>query len=783
MALTNKWHICRALINLYKINLTLMNGKKGISPLFTGCNSVFLLIVCLLCTQLVNAQQKQRALIIGINIYKPPLNEVTEMNSRRSWTNLDGCVNDASAMRDVAISKYGFPEAGITTLFNEEASRDRIIAELKKLVIEAKAGDVVFIYYAGHGSQVKNSLSKEADKKDETMVPADAWKKGVPDIRDKELAFYFNQLLDKGVLLTVIYDSCHSGSIGRGNENFLNDPPKARYIEDADMDAKDATEPKRPEDRGALIISAAQDFEFAKEHIDENKISHGAFTSALLKALQQLSPDAATNDIFSSLTAIMKYYGKTQEPVLAGNEARINGTLFALPKGAVKNKFMVASSRPELKGIVMQGGYAFGLAEGVKLAHNNDTLQIIEMRGANKSLAKIISGVKEKILPGTLFEVVNWASSKAPALKVYIPKAIPDNQLKEFVKTYQTVKAAKKIKWVTDLAKANPDKIYYFENGQWNYNDKKEGKKQLNAAFTPASFQSSLGSASSVFVSMPASDVLYEKLVKSFENYNNIQVVSNAGESQYALIGVLNETNQLEYALVKSQVTLQDTTESLPARTDFFTYETNAGSAEVIATALSESAFKIAKIRDWLMLSSPKGQNKFPFVLSFQGYSTGELLNVDKVKVGDTLSLFVEEDIKEGGWKSNFAKRYIYVFSIDSKGTMNLLFPSISSGNTENRFPVTDANNVAEKRTAVADFMVSPPMGADNYFLLSSEQAINNLSIFQQEGVLSRGPDTTTKGDHNPLEDVLYTGSKTRSQTIITPVTWSIVKKVLRTYE
>jgi Caspase domain len=745
-------------------------------------SSIFLLFFLTFPPHTVKAQARRTALIIGINTYKPPLNELTQTDNRRTWSNLDGCINDASSIKDLVESRYGFPAANITTLFNEQASREQIITSLKKLVSTSVKGDVVFIYYAGHGSQVKNSLSKEADKKDETIVPADAWKKGVADIRDKELAFYFNQLLDNGVLLTVIFDSCHSGSVGRGTENFLNDPPKARFIEEAGLDAKDATEPQRPEERGALIISAAQDFEFAKEHMDENKISHGAFTSALLKALQQLSPDASVNDIFNSLTAIMKYYGKTQEPVLAASAQRKEGTLFDLPKGVIKNKFTVASSRLEAKGIELQGGYAFGLAEGVKVANKTDTLQVIEMRGANKSLAKVINGSKEKIVPGTLFEVVNWASSKAPALKVYIPKAIPEKQLQEYAKIYQAVRTTKKIKWETDLARANPDKIYYLENGQWNYNDKKEGKKIMAAAFTPASLQQSLGAASSAFVAMPPSALLYENLVKSFQTYNNIQVVDNANESQYTLVGVLSETNQLDYALVKSQVTLQDTTESLPARTDFFTYNTDGSSATGISTSLSEAAFKIAKIRDWLMLNSPNGANRFPFVLSFQGYSSGELLTVDKVKVGDTLSMFVQEDKEAGGWKSNFSKRYIYVFSIDSKGTMNLLFPPINSGNTENKFPVTDANNVAEKRTAVADFIVSEPAGADNYFLLSTEQAITNLSVFQQDGVLHRGPETQSSGVHNPLEDVLYTGSKTRSQTIITPVTWSIYKKVLRTH-
>ncbi|MFT3980768.1 MAG: caspase family protein [Ferruginibacter sp.] len=723
------------------------------------------------------SQTKQLALIIGINEYKPSLNDMASAasDSKRTWTNLDGCVNDATAIRDLAISKYSFQPENITTLFNAEASRARIIAELEKLIATAQKGDVVFIYYAGHGSQVKNSLSTEVDKKDETIVPADAWRKGVPDIRDKELAKYFNLLLDKGVLLTVIMDSCHSGSGSRG-DNFLYDPPKARYIEDANYDAKDPSIPDRPEERGALIMAAAQDFEFAKEHRDENNQPHGAFTSALLKAAQQLSVDASANDLYVSLSAIMKYYGKTQEPSVAGSMQRKNGTLFALPKGTLKNKFAVPVSRLEAKGVELQGGFAFGLNEGILLANGKDTLQVIEMRGANRSLAKVVSGVKEKILPGTMFEVVNWASSKAPALKVYIPEAVNTKQLQEYVAAYKAARAAKKINWVSDISKAHPDKIFSYENG-WYLSDKKAGRKKMDA-FTSAALQSSLSGASSAFVSMPPAAELYDAMSRQFSGYNNISIVNNPNESQYSLIGTVNDKNELEYALVKTQVTVQDTTESLPAITDFVA----AGNAQEAAAQLSEYAFRIAKIRDWLMLEGPKGTNKFPFRLSFQGYTSGDLIQSDMVKVGDTLSIFFEEDKAEGGWRSNYAKRYIYVFSIDSKGNTNLLFPSIESGNVENRFPVTNADNsLAEPRTHIADIVVVPPMGADNYFILSTEQAIGNLSVFQQEGVLKRSAVEKGRGEYNPLEDLLFTGTKTRNASLLTPVTWGITKTILRT--
>lgn len=732
----------------------------------------FLLFLCALFFLSVSGQTS-RALIIGIDVYKPE-GSVTTNPGRAMWTNLDGCVNDATSVRDLVQAKYAFTAAQTTTLFNEEASRENIIAQLNKLINESKKGDVVFIYYAGHGSQMFNSLSKEADKKDETMVPSDSYK-GAADIRDKELAVYFNKLLDKGVLLTVIFDSCHSGSVGRG---YLNEPPKVRFIEESRQDAKDPSEPVRPESRGALIFSAAQDFEFAKEQRDENNIPHGAFTIALLKALQQLSPDAPVSNIYSSVTAIMKYYGKTQEPVLAANDQRKAGTLFGLPKGAIKNQFVIASSKVEAKGVELQGGHAFGLSEGVKLAalHTKDTLEIIQMRGANKSLAKVLTGEPKSINPGTLFEVVNWASSKAPALKVYIPKnGVADQQLQDFVKSFRS---NKKLKLVSDITRIAPDAIYTYEQGMWHVSDKKTSRKTLGDLPHNAAVQASLSNVSSAFVNFPPSTRLVGEFEKAFADFSNISIVNTPEESQYSLVGTLDDNSRLSYALIKSQITVQDSTESLPARTDFEAYNGTAESAQAVATQLSEYAFRIAKIRDWLMLTAPGGgKNRFPFKIGFQYYTSGEPLATDKVKVNDTLSLYFQLDKGNGEW--NRKKRYVYVFSIDSKGAMNLLFPSAESGNVENRLPVMDAEGNPEEKTHIADILITPPAGADNYFMLTSEEAISNLSAFQQDGVLSRGPNSVAS---NPLESLLFTGTKSRNM-VITPVNWSIYKAILRTSE
>jgi hypothetical protein len=727
----------------------------------------FFVTACFLLLAFCSNAKTSRALFIGINQYKAPKDSVLR-SPRALWNNLGGCVNDAEAMRDIAVTRYGFLPANITILLNAEASRARIIAEIKNLIARSEKGDVVFIFYAGHGSQMKNSLSVEKDKKDETIVPADAWK-GVADIRDKELSSFFNQLIDKGVLLTVIFDSCHSGSVGRGQ---LYDIPGVRYIEENPTDAKDPSDPARPEDRGALIISAAQDDEFAKEVKDEHNLLHGAFTLSLLKAFQQTPVDAPAEEVYNSALAIMKFLGKTQQPVLAGNEQRKNQTLFGLPKGSLKNRFSVPVSKINAGVIELMGGYALGLSPNVTLRSltGSDTIRITEMVGVNRSLAKIISKKKPTLTPGTLFEAITWTSSSAPALKIYIPsESLTNEEISQTLKTIQGLRATNKFKLVNDLSKASPDRIVYYNDKSWWYNDKKEGRKKLGATLAITTTESS-------YINIPPGEGMKTEFKKLLESYNNVVITEAPGESQYTLTGTVNEKGELVYGFIKTNMGLEDTVGSLPSRTDYFVYDPSK-SPEAIADRLTESVFRIAKIRDWLMLQPPAGENKFPFELVIQHYRTGEIAK-DSVRLGDTLSFYLERRNTDETW--NRRKRYVYVFSIDSKGAMKLLYPSAASGNVENRMPVTTTMNQPDKKSLLFHLMVKPPMGSDNYFLLSSEEAIGNLSAFQQPGVISRGP--SANAVKNPLEALLFTGTKSRGP-VTTPVNWSLNKIVLNSLE
>lgn len=208
--------------------------------------------------------ETRRALLIGIDSYQPPgssekeslkqektASSEPESMCRYTWTTLDGAVNDAKRMKDMLITKYGFKEKDIVLLNEQQATREGILNGLRNhLLKSAAAGDISLFYYAGHGSQVLNSKSKEEDKKDESIVPFDS-NKGAMDIRDKELGKIFNEIETKKIQLIAIFDSCHSGSIGRG----IPSAGRVRKAATCNIDVGDPTEIPRPEER---VLSSSQ---------------------------------------------------------------------------------------------------------------------------------------------------------------------------------------------------------------------------------------------------------------------------------------------------------------------------------------------------------------------------------------------------------------------------------------------------------------------------------------------------------------------------------------------
>lgn len=719
--------------------------------------------------------------MIGINTYSAPAEESGPVNPRGVIKDLKGAVNDARAMQAILINRFQFNPDQIDTLINRMATREAIIESLKKLLERSKANDYVVIFYAGHGSQVKNSLSKESDQKDETIVPSDAWKAGVKDIRDKELSTLYNQFLDKGIRLTVIMDCCHSGSLSRGPQP----PPVYRFVEDAQYDAKDASNPTPPEtrsDKSFLIFSAAQSDELAQEQVTPDAINQGAFTLALTQALEQLGPNAACSQLFTSARAILKSYGKKQEPVMGGSANRQQQTLFGMEKGIVPDRAKIAvlddpKNPITRRRVLLQGGFAVGLRkenELVKFAGQDTLVRLIvdTVLGPNRAQARVAKGNLTDLKAGEWLTVTNWVSSQAPLLKIYLPPSPDETAYKDLLSSGLQLKKKFASKWITELDKGAPDQSIYSDiegfhcvaNGKRNTIGKKPPLADIQKIIQPQQ---------EIYWEMPPSGSLTQSIRAMSEARNNpsIQWVDKLEDATYWVAGIINEKNQIAYRLRRAQVDLSDTLGSLPLLTRAVTLATDdPASAKAVADSLYEFALRLARIRGWIQLAAPVNENTdFPFQLVMRNNATKEVVTADRYKIGDNIELSLEASPT---FKRAFAKnRYVYLFMIDRDGKMQPLYPDPSEGNVDNKFPRYVEGELVAK-TLLAAGTVEGPIGTDSYYILATDEAIPNYAaVFQQAGVRAIS-------SKFPLKSIMMTGMEgnTRSNTK-TPTNWSLIRR------
>ena len=142
------------------------------------------------------------ALIIGINKYK-------------EWSPLQTAVKDATVLRNVLVEQYGFDEKNVILRVDKDATRSRIIRDLRYLAGGLKDGDNLLIYYAGHG-QLDDLTG------DGYWIPVEG--------KLKDPSTWVSNGILKGVLssqkvtaknVVVIADSCYSGSLLREGPSML----------------------------------------------------------------------------------------------------------------------------------------------------------------------------------------------------------------------------------------------------------------------------------------------------------------------------------------------------------------------------------------------------------------------------------------------------------------------------------------------------------------------------------------------------------------------------------
>ena len=152
---------------------------------------------------LIARAENRWAVVIGISTYQNPR------------ANLEYTVEDARAMYDILITNSYFSKQNIRLLLNDQATKANITQVLGEwLPTHVASGDLVMIYYSGHGFNGYGFDPKdEAEGQGKYLAPYDidissfdrACQTGV---RTNEIAKWLGKLLSDNI---VIFDSCYSG--------------------------------------------------------------------------------------------------------------------------------------------------------------------------------------------------------------------------------------------------------------------------------------------------------------------------------------------------------------------------------------------------------------------------------------------------------------------------------------------------------------------------------------------------------------------------------------------
>ncbi|HVR40159.1 MAG TPA: caspase family protein, partial [Thermoanaerobaculia bacterium] len=576
-----------------------------------------------------HAAVQRRALLIGINDYS-----ASRLGAKpkalpapgRDWPNLAGTLNDVTTLQDMLVLLHGFDRKNIITLTDQNATRAAILDALERLVQQTADGDVVFFYFAGHGSQVRNSLSDEPDKQDESLVPADS-RAGAADIRDKELRRIFNRILDRGGRLTIMLDACHSGSGARG----LATGAIARGVHADSRDVADRTHygPK-PEERGALVLTASHDLDSAWETREiPTGTMHGAFSWAWIRAMRDATPGEAAEHTYLRAQARLRAETPFQDPVMAGNaEARLTPFL-GDSNSKNQERAVIPVERVQNDGsVIVQGGWANGLSIGseLRLADVKSPLRltITALQGVGRCEARVTSPNHEPLRSGALLEVVGWTAPPGRPLRVWAPRVSASaKEISRIARIIAAEASRRGVRWVADPIDVTPTHLLRRVARGWELLSA-DGHMELLGSDGPAiAAVSRMPVGSSLFVQFAAPS----QLVDGVAIGSGVVAVDAPEEADYLLVGRYAERH-LEFAWLRPAVKRSDRKKSgLPLNTSWSVDETGL--------ILRDAMLRLRRIHAWYQLQSPP-ESRFAYRL--------EILRTSRKTIVKDEALIGEED-------------------------------------------------------------------------------------------------------------------------------------------
>jgi len=258
-----------------------------------------------------------------------------------------------------------------------------------------------------------------------------------------------------------------------------------------------------------------------------------------------------------------------------------------------------------------------------------------------------------------------------------------------------------------------------------------------------------------------------------------IEVTGSLERADYEL-GTRVRGGVAEYAWLRPEKSVGGSNPPAPDRLSLLPSSTEwlprGSDPATLAARLRETALRLSTIRNWLQLESPADAGTFPYHLALKQEPTGQLRTDGPTKNRDAYGLVLSLDPAMPS--AHVDRRYVYVFTVDSEGKSQLLFPLATGGNVENVFPppTIQAGQLPKQIQLGRSPLFTFDPGVTTFILLTTATALPDPTILEGAGV--RG---NTRGLTDPLSQLLAQGGGRRDITLTTPANWSIERITVAT--
>lgn len=332
------------------------------------------------------------ALLIGIDQYKP----------NRLYKNLQGAVRDINLVETFLKETLKIPAERIRKLVSpnqnespppaagsaqeQEPTYENIVNAFSDLTATAQPGEQVYIHYAGHGGRATTVYSFKQEPNDEGLVPMDIGDSEAGRyLRDVEMTTLLKRMTDKGIIVTMVLDSCHSGGATRGldaeirsagqtdvaqrtGQSLVGDPQELEqnWIDLTRNSAIGAA--GLPQARNYVLLAACRPNEYAYEYaVNGGSERHGALTYWMIDTLTSVATSGQPLTyklLHDRINAQVQSKFAQQIPMIVGESDRL---VFGSDRWSTPFTVAVIKVASETQ-ITINAGQAQGLSKGTRFS-------------------------------------------------------------------------------------------------------------------------------------------------------------------------------------------------------------------------------------------------------------------------------------------------------------------------------------------------------------------------------------------------------------------------------